>query len=194
MPPIPAERRTALTRRFQHVMNTLGDSTAARLRPAWLALGEYNEAQIPTFTRKATPVLNAAKSVAVKHAAAYYALHAGVTPVGVSVASITVEADLREPFISVWQAFQSGASFEAAVNAGEGRLDAVSRDLLVSSGRQTGDEVVQRAGLRIVGWERVPDDGACPWCEEVAPGFYTSAESADFGHDRCGCSAEPIYA
>lgn len=187
-------QRAALTRRFQHVLNTLGASTAQRLRPAWGALPEYNEAQIVTFAKKATPILNAAKSAAVHHAGAYYALTAGVRPVGINVATIAVEPDLREPFISVWQALKSGNSYEHAVTAGEERLDAVSRDLIVSSARQTGDEVVSKAGLRVVGWERITDEDACPWCEEVAPGFYLTAESADFGHDRCGCTADPIFA
>lgn len=188
------DQRKALTRRFQQVLTTIGDSTARRLQPAWNALSEYNEADIPTFAKQATPILTAAKTVAVHHAGAYYALTAGVAPAGISVATIATQPDLRAPFISVWQALKSGNPYEDAVAAGEGRLDAISRDLITSSARQTGDEVVSKAGLRVVGWERIPDDGACPWCEEVAPGFYLTAESADFGHDRCGCTADPIFA
>lgn len=188
------EARKALTRRFQTVLNTVGDSTAVRLQPAWAALSDYDEDQIPAFTAKATPILTAAKNVAVRHAVAFYALAAGIAPLAVPLDAIPVEPDLREPFISVWLALKSGSSLTDAIAAGSGRLDAVSRNLITSSARQTGDQVVKRAGLKIVGWERVPDDDACPWCESVAPGFYLSAESADFGHDRCGCTAEPIYA
>lgn len=173
---------------------TIGDRSATHLHRSWTALGSYNEAQIPEFTRNATPILTAAKSTAVRHAAAFYALTAGIPPVGITIDAVPIEPDFRAPFISVWLALKGGAVLEDAIAAGAGRLDAVTRDLVTSAARQTGDVVVAHADLKVIGWERVPDDGACPWCLEVAPGFYHSAESADFGHDRCGCTAEPIYA
>lgn len=192
--PLPPERRAALTRRFQNVLATVGDSSARRLRPVWSSLDTYNEDQIPEFTRKAAPILSAAKVVAVKHAAAFYALTAGIAPVGVAVTSVAIEPQFRAPFISTWLALKGGSSLDDAIAAGEGRLDAIARDLVTSSARQTGDAVIAKADLKIIGWERIPDDSACDWCLSVAPGFYHSAESADFGHDRCGCTAGPIYA
>lgn len=188
------EQRKALTRRFQHVLRTIGDNTGARLRPSWDALDRYDEDQIPEFTRSTAPFLDAAKVAAVHHAVAFYALTAGIAPIAIKAASVAVEPDVRAPFIATWRALKGGAPLEDAVAAGSSRLDGVARDFVTSSSRQTGDLVVENAGLKVVGWERVPDDGACPWCEEVAPGFYHSAESADFGHDNCGCTAEPIYA
>lgn len=189
------EQRKALTRRFQHVLNSIGDGAARRLQPAWNALPSYDETDIPTFTSKAAPILTAAKSAAIHHAAAFYTLTAGIAPIGITVAAVTIQPDLREPFISVWQALKSGRPYDEAVNAGSLRIDAVAGDLVESSARLTGDAVVEKAGLRIVGWERIPDDTACPYCEEIAPGFYSSAESADApSHNNCGCSVEPIFA
>lgn len=188
----PIERRVALTRRFQQLLTTIGDGTASRLKVQWANLDSYDEDQIPDFTRKATPILHGAKRAAVHHAAAYYSLTTGVAPVGVPFDAVPAAPDLREPFISTWRALASGAVLVAAVEAGAGRLDAVARNLVTSASRQTGDVVVDKAGLKVIGWERVPDDAACEWCLTVAPGFYTTAETADFGHDRCGCTAEPI--
>lgn len=184
----------ATSRRFQNDLKRIGDGAARHLRPAWNALPSYDEDQIPKFSKRAVPILNAAKNVAVHHAAAFYAVSAGIAPVGVPASAVATVPDVRAPFISVWNALKSGEQWEAAVLAGAGRLDAIARDLVTSSSRQTGDLIVERAGLQIVGWVRVPDAGACEWCLEVAPGFYMSAESADFGHDRCGCTAEPIFA
>jgi len=137
--------------------------------------------------------LNAAKFAAVRQAAGYYTLTAGVRAIGVKAATIAVEPDTRAPFIATWLALKNGDPIETAVEHGASRLDALSTDFIVSSARQTGDAVIEKSGLKIIGWERIPDDDACPWCEEVAPGFYHSAESADFGHSNCGCSAEPLY-
>lgn len=188
-----AQQRAARTRRFQHVLRTIGDNTGARLLPAWDALSSYGEDQIPQFTRSTAPILDAAKTASVRHAVAFYALTAGVAPVAIRLEDIAVQPDMRAPFIATWLALKGGASLDESVTAGTSRLDAVARDFVTSSSRQTGDLVVEHAGLRIVGWERVPDDSACDWCLEVSPGFYHSADSADFGHNNCGCTAEPIY-
>lgn len=192
--PLPAHLRRPLTVRFQQSLRRISNASTPALTRAWNGLQAYNEDDIATFASESAPTLNAAKFAAVRQAAGYYALTSGVRTVGVQATSIAVEPDTRAPFIATWLALKNGAPIEVAVENGASRLDALVDNLVVSSARQTGDEVVAKSGLRIVGWERVPDDGACPWCEEVAPGFYTSAESADFGHDRCGCSAEPIYA
>lgn len=194
MSPLPAHLRRPLTRRFQQSLRRISNASTPAIARAWNGLDAYDEADIDTFASKSAPTLNAAKFAAVRQAAGYYALTSGVRAVGVQAKSILVEPDTRAPFIATWLALKNGAPFEVAVENGASRLDALVDNLVVSSARQTGDEVVERSGLRIVGWERVPDGNACPWCEEVAAGFYASAESADFGHDNCGCSAEPIYA
>lgn len=192
--PLAPHLRAQLTRRFQQTLAAIGAASAPKIGRAWTNLDAYNEDDIATFTQAAAPVTAAAKFAAVRHAAGYYALTAGVRPVHVAVGDVPALVDFRDPFISTWNALKAGESFEHAVAAGLGRTDAVVRDLVTSSARQTGDVVAEKSNLKIVGWERIPDDGACPWCLEVAPGFYNSAESADFGHERCGCTAEPIYA
>lgn len=192
--PLPARLRASLTQRFQLVLAAIGETSSPKLARMWEQLPAYDEANIEEFARKATPVMTAAKFAAVRQAAGYYALAAGVRPVGVKPDDVLTEFDPREPFISTWNALKGGLPFEVAVAAGLGRADALVRDFVTSSARQTGDIVVERTGTKVVGWERVPDGGACPWCLEVAPGFYHTAESADFGHERCGCTAEPIFA
>lgn len=191
-----------LTRRFQLVLAAIGESSSPKLARMWDNLPAYDEKNIEEFARKATPVMTAAKFAAVRQAAGYYALVAGVRPVGVKPDDVPVFPDFREPFISTWLALKSGESYEFAVSAGLGRTDAIARNLVSSSAIATGDVVADRAGLDLVGWERVPDGGACAWCLEVSPGpiltsgfaGYLTAESADrVRHDRCGCTVQPIF-
>lgn len=192
--PLPAHLRAQLTLRFQQTLAAIGATSSPKLQRAWNALPAYDEANIAEFIRKATPATDAAKQAAVRSAAGFYALTAGVRPVAIPPEDVLVDPDLRAPFIATWRALKMGEAFESAVASGLARAEAVVVNLVTSSAMQTGDVVAQRANLRISHWERIPDGGACPWCLEVAPGFYHSAETADFGHDRCGCTAEPVFA
>lgn len=164
------------------------------MQAAWAQLDAYDENQIDQFATLTAPTLTGAKGAAVRTAAGYYALLAGVRPAPVLANEVPVVANIREPFIALGRALNSGRPFTEAVAAGAERAEAIARNLVTSSSIQTGDIVAQRADLTIRGWERVPDAGACEWCLTVAPGFYLTAETADFGHDRCGCTAEPIFA
>lgn len=192
--PLATRLRAPLTRRFQVTLAAIGAQSAVRMQAAWERLDSYDENQIDQFAELAAPTLSGAKGAAVRNAVGYYALLAGVRPVPVLANEVPVVANVREPFIATWQALSSGTPFADAVAAGSARAEAIVRNLITSSSIQTGDIVAQRAGLEVRGWERVPDAGACEWCLTVAPGFYTSAETADFGHDRCGCTTTPIFA
>lgn len=193
MPPLPAHLRRPLTVRFQTALAALVGTAAPRIARAWAALPDYDEQRIPTFARATESTFNAAKLGAIAHAGGYYAISAGVQPVGVNPNLIDVAPDVRAPFIAVWNALDSKLPIADAISAGSARTEAVVANLVQSAARRTGDEVHKQAGVRVHGWERIPDGDACPWCLDVAPGFYHSAESADFGHDRCGCTAAPIY-
>lgn len=190
-----------LTRRFQLVLAAIGETSSPKLARMWEQLPAYNEENIEEFARKATPVMTAAKFAAVRQAAGYYALVAGVRPVGIDPDDVPVKPDLRAPFISHWLALKSGQPYESAVAAGLGRTDAVVRNLVASSAVWSGDTFADRTGLPLF-WERIPDGKACAWCLEVSPGpilkggfaGYLTAESADrVRHDRCGCTVSPVF-
>lgn len=198
---LAAHLLTPLTRRFQLVLASIGATSSPKLARMWNALPAYDEENIEAFARAAQPVMTSAKFAAVRQAAGYYALAAGVRPVGVDPEAVLVEPDMRAPFISTWLALKSGQPYESAVAAGLGRTDAVVRNLVASSAVQSGDEFADRAGLALF-WERIPDNKACAWCLEVSPGpilksgfaGYITAESADrVRHDRCGCTVSPVF-
>lgn len=158
----------------------------------WATLDAYDEDQIPDLERVALPLVGSTQTASIAHAVGFYAFAAGVRPPPVDPSELDVRLDLRDPFISTWSALSHGDTYDGAVAAGAARCDIVIRNLISSSARRTGDVVAAKSRLRIVGWERVPDAGACAWCRSKA-GRYSTSEIADFGHDRCGCTVEPIF-
>lgn len=182
-----------LTRRFQARVATVGERVATITARHWLTVG-HDEADIAIFERVAGPSLQAAKTGAVQIAAGFYSTLVGRRPVAIRAAEITLEPNFREPFIAYWQALGNGHPLDEAIASGAARAEAIARNLTVSSSRRTGDVVLRRHGLRAGDWTRTTDGNACDWCELVADQTYSSAEAADFGHDRCNCSAVPNIA
>lgn len=163
------------------------------MQQAWDGLEGYDDTDIDEFVTKTTHAVATLKSTAVLTAAGYYTVLAGVRPPAIAVAEVTAGPNLREPFISYWQALSGGNSVVDALAIGRSRIEAVTTNLANSAARQTGDLFIAKADLTVHGWERIPDPGACDWCQMVAESTYDSADSADFGHDRCMCAAAPNF-
>lgn len=188
----PSARR--LTRTFQNRIALIG-ARAARLTAAqWASLPGYDEADVPRFTAGTRAALQAAHAAAVHTGVGYYATLAQIRAPSVKVTDVPYTADPREPFIAYWRALAGGNSPEAALQSGAARAEAVARNLSTSSARRAGDVTFRKADVQVDGWGRDPDARACPWCLTVADGVFRTAESADFGHDRCGCSVSPLIA
>lgn len=182
-----------LTRKFQRKVALIGDRAARLTGTHWVNSG-HDEADIAAFARTAAPTLAAAKTSAVVTGVAYYALRAKIRPPSVNARDVSVDVFHREPFIAYWQALKNGHPIEDAIQSGIARAGALATNLVVSSARRAGDVTYRKSGLHVIYWNRETDAGACPWCEDVADQTYTSAETADFGHDRCGCTPVPIFA
>lgn len=193
MPQLSDGLRRPLALRFQRSLSTVVVRTTPALQRAWDGLDDYDEHSVAVLTAKASNPLTAVKVVAIAQAVGFYTVVAGVRSPRVTAAEISTAANLRAPFISVWQVLASGNSYDDALAAGRSRIEAVVSDFAVSSARQAGDVFVAKANLRVHGWERIPDAKACAWCLSVAPGHYKSADSADFGHDGCGCTAALVF-
>lgn len=191
---LPDRLRLPLTRRFQTTLATLVARGTAPIQRAWDDLDNYDEDAVATLTKAAATPLGTVKAATVRQSSGYYSVLSGRTAPPIALAEVAVVAALRSPFISTWQALASGNSFEAAKAAGRSRIEAVVADYTVSTSRQTGGVFVAKTNLRTVGWERIPNADACPWCEEVSGQLYSSSDAADFGHDRCACSAAPVFA
>lgn len=196
---MPDKRTLTLTRRFQQRIDQIGSRASQRAVAAWLALPAYNEENLPEYTEKILPTLSATKAASVNVAAGYYSLLVERRPVRVAADEIGVEGDPREPFISVWLALKNGRPFEEALEAGRLRANAFVRRLAVDASRETADVVMHRQGLRPGGWTRLPETGACAWCQLVAVQTYSTRDAASFGHGGdnhpvCHCTPVPNIA
>lgn len=176
--------------RYKRQIAGYRNRTSLVLTAAWDRLGTYTEDDIDRYARQTAPTLSGAKVAAVALSAAFFSLAVRSRPVGVRAGDIPVEARIRDPFLTAWHAVSEGRSWVEASAAGRSMAEAVGFNFVQSTARRTGDVVAERSGEQ-VRWRRVPGGSSCSWCLTVAGQLYHSAESADFGHDRCDCDAVP---
>lgn len=177
-------------RRHQRLIGRYRERTSAALVSIWAQLDSIDEDAVEAFARRATPVLAGVKQATVATSSAFFALAAGTRPVGIRPERVVVEPRIRHPFLSAWHALNEGREYEEALTVGRSQASAVGFDFVQSTSRQTGDVFAEQSGMQMR-WNRVPSPGACEWCQTVAGQTYATAESADFGHDRCDCSVIP---
>ena len=180
---------TAL-RRYDRLLDTYRTRTAFALTAAWDALGSYDEGDIRTFARRTAPAIAGAKRSAVASSTALFSLAFGIRPPALTPDAVDVRARIDHPFLALWHAVKEGRPNEEALAAGRSQAQAVAEDFVQQTARRTGDVVARTAGID-TRWRRVPNAGACKWCRTVSGQLYRTAESADFGHDRCFCMVVP---
>lgn len=178
-------------RRYRRRLTVHRDRTALALIAAWDALQAHNEADVDLYTRRTATAFTAAKSATVALSAGFVAVALGIRPVGVNPDAVDVTPYTRGPFLAHWHALTQGRPFDEALLVGRSTAEAVGFDFVQSVANRTGDHVVKASG-RTVKWRRVPDVKACDWCRLVAGDHYNSAETADFGHARDGCTVVPV--
>ena len=167
----------------QEAIAAAGGSVMVR---AWNQLDSFDESDVAQFRELALP----ATTVLTRRAAALSAAYlAALLREPVVSATATVAPDFVGPFTRFWGAIGRGEPFDQAVLAGSARADAAGRNAVVSTARRVGDQI---GSNQITGWRRVLDADPCDWCVTVSTQTYRSAESADFGHDRCGCGVTPV--
>jgi len=181
----------ALVERHKATQARISSRTAAQLVRIWDGLDGYDEADVATFLRLAGPHTFAAKRTAITVAVGFYAAILQLRPPAIPIGSIDVEYNARSPFTAVWHALSEGRSYDEAVTAGRSITEAQTDRFVASAARRTGDHVTTATRTRVA-WERVPRAAACGFCRDAAGQRYKTSETADFGHDRCGCTAVPV--
>ena len=188
MPGLPEETLVALLLRFESRIDLIRRRTATNVGAAWSAVTDYTDADAAEFVRRVAPALDAASSAAAQTAHGLFSSMLGITPPPYDLAALRLP-DPRGPFLAVWHAFNEGRPLAEAAAAGASRAEALGFDTVQSSARQIGDQLGEG---RVRGWRRVPGAGACVWCQTIAGQLYATAETADFGHNRCDCVAVPV--
>lgn len=185
----------ALTRRYGRSLEQLRIRFGRLAANAWERLDSYDEAEVLTLAERLAPVTDAARRGAADLTAGYLGRVAGPT-IGVTLDELAFDPAeaWRPPFISTWQAFKNGASYDDAREAGRRRSIGAAGNIVTDTARNTAG-IVDGASPHIVGWRRTLNSPQpCDWCVSVAGQQYRTADSATFGHDWCHCTPSPITA
>lgn len=175
-----------LTSRYMARTEALAATAGAAMARAWDNLGSYDERDIARLAAAASASVDVYTARAGAVSAAYLSLLLDEPPVATTH---LVVPDWRGPFTHHWGALAHGETWDAALEAGRARADAAGSRAVISTARRVGDRLTTD---RIGGWRRTLSSDPCTWCIQVAGQDYATAESADFGHDRCACGVTPI--
>lgn len=160
----------------------------------WADLDNHDSESVATLTERSGAVVGASKTIAVRQSLGYYSTLAGTKPVLIHPDEIDADATLRDPFISYWLALKNGHPEAEALALGSSRILDVMTNLVTATSREAGGLFVAKSDLHVESWERITDEEACSFCEDIASQTFDSASSASFQpHDRCGCSTAPVF-
>lgn len=179
--------------RYRKLLDRRRLTAGSLLGRAWDQLGSWDELDVARYSRFVTPLLSGVKTSTVAMATAFYGLVLDEPPPPIAASSVTVVADLRQPFTAHWHALSMGRPFSESVAAGRSAVEQVAQGFVESTARRTGDAFTEATG-RTVRWDRRPRPDACSFCRRVAGPRYLTAESADFGHVPCKCELVPVPA
>jgi hypothetical protein len=181
---VDPQARSALIRRYQTQLDALAKRLGVTAQQAWLDLGSWNEADIQRLGSQLRPASTLARSSAAALSGATVSLLAGVN-VGLPKLD---PVDWSPAFNLYWKALGE-QPWDEAVQVGARFAEATGFDSVQDAARQTTRHADESG--KITAWAREPDGSACDWCVTVSGQLYHSADSADFGHDRCGCAVVP---
>ena len=179
-------QQSELLRRYRARSVVIAAAAGKVVATAWDRLDGHEASDIVSLREAALPQATLIASRAAALSAAYLALLLGQP---VIAATGIVEPDWTGPFIRQWAAFGRGDNLEAALAAGAAQADAVGINSVISTARRVGDQINSD---QIIGWKRTTSADPCEWCATISTRIYKTAESADFGHDRCHCSVSPV--
>lgn len=166
---------------------------------AWARLGSWDDADVDRFLALVLPIVDAGQRRSAALTEGFLALVLQRDPLAVSMTELigpavrggVAPADVyRRPFVTVWTALSKGVAFEQAVAAGRARAASTAATDVQLTMRRTLVEIGE-ADDRIVGYQRVPDAGACPFCRLVAGQRYRTDQLMPI-HAHCGCGVDII--
>lgn len=171
---------------------------AAAAASAWNSLPGYDEEHVDQWLSTIVPLIAATQRQSVALTEAFIARSIRRQPLGISPDKILGElrggidpAEVyRRPFVTVWSALGNGKEWQAAVAAGLARTTATAATDVQLAMRDT-LRVVGEADDLVVGYQRVPDGGACEFCQLVAGQRYRTDQLMPI-HAHCGCGVDVI--
>lgn len=173
--------------------------TVQAVATAWQRLPNYDAVSVAPFLSVVVPLVLAAQRQSAALTNAFLARALGRPPVGVDFAQVVgaaIRADTipatvyRRPFVTTWTALSNDVAYPAAVNAGLERATGTAAMDVQNAMRHT-LRLVGEFDPQILGYQRVPDASACPFCRLIAGQRYTTDQLMPV-HNRCGCGVDVI--
>lgn len=181
----------ALIARKRAGLDRIRTTTGIAVARIWTAMPNHAADTQDAFARQATPVVKAGQDRAVSLTVAFIAALTGITAKTDRPAIIgSAAVDLTSPFKAFGHALNDGQDINAALAAGADAARSAGQDAVTWASRSSGTAFDHSD--QVIGWERIPDGGACDWCVLVAGQTYKTADTAAFGHRDCGCEASPL--
>lgn len=185
MPTLSDAAAVTLTRGFQIKLNRVAARAGTVSKRSFLGLSGWDRSNIAEFIEAVTPALNAAGGASLMLSMGFYKLLADESAAGIS--SLVTAPNYEAPFTAYWSSLKDN-DWSDAIGSGADRAMSIGSDYVTQVSR----EVATVASPNATGFRRVPRREACQWCLTVATQRYHTAESANFGHDYCGCLVVPI--
>ncbi len=166
---------------------------------AWDQLPNYDEASVQPFLSVAVPLVLAAQRQSAALTVAYLASVIARPPADVDVSLLVgaairngtpPETVYRRPFVQTWSALRDHKSWEQAVTVGRERATGAAAMDVQNTMRHTLRAVGEETDV-ILGYRRVPDGDACPFCILIAGRRYLTSDLMEV-HPRCGCGVDVI--
>lgn len=192
-----------LTERHRLAQLGVGALVIRQMRAAWPTLNpESLDGTFEDWLALVMPIVDTARAVSSRLAVNYLTVMR-VLQVGSAFAPVLAgpaDVDALKTSMLVTGPVSLRSNFgrmtlDRAMSIAEGRSSAAAMRHALNGGRETITGTIT-ADPKARGYQRVTSGNACDFCSMLADrGAVYGAESADFeAHDRCGCTAEPVYA
>lgn len=191
----------ALTTAHITAQQRLRALAARGVAAVWSSLPAHNSENLDEWLTRVLPLIAAAQRQSALITDAYLARAIERPPIGLDLAQVTgastrngtpPEDVYKRPFITVWTAIGNGKTVADASAQGLARATATAETDVQLAMRET-LRYVGLADTRIVGYQRVPDAGACKFCRTVAGQRYRVEQLMPI-HPNCGCGVKVITA
>lgn len=193
----------ALARRHQDQLLAIRDRTVTVMERLWERFGgDPSTVAADRFAQAAVPVLEGATASGAAAAVAYVPMYvaaatgtAPVDPVRIDSRWVTprglssVEV-LAKPFVTMRVALAEGRDIATASELGRQRLVQIAATDPMLAARAASSAAME-ADRRVVGYRRVTDGQACPFCRLAATQRYRVGELMGL-HVKCGCTVAAI--
>lgn len=196
----PDPRRDRLTVLHRDRQRAVTAAVGARLAAALRNLPDVSDESSARYVAQAVPVIVAGQRTAATLAAGYVRALAPATgplerPVDLTLGDLAVTADtawVASPIIRARAKLAAGNTYLAAIDAAASYAEGLASGDLAVAQRLGLEAAAGASGAGVRGWVKEADGAACRWCQDVAQGVYSSAESVPF-HDNDRCSVAPLF-